>query len=447
MTVIELNMDGLVGPSHHYAGLSHGNIASTTNALRIANPQAAALQGINKMRLLHQHGIRQAILPPHQRPNLALLHQLGFTGSSKMQIEKAHQQAPELLSACYSASSMWAANAATVSASEDCPDRKVHFTAANLVGNLHRHQEAAFSKYLLERLFRDDHCFQHHPILPASLGTGDEGAANHSRLCASHSEAGINLFVYGKRTLNNTDQQHGPMTFPARQTLEASQAIARAHGLDDNRVVFACQNPEAIDSGVFHNDVIAVANESVLLVHQQAWRDQSLVYQELQAKADFEIHLIEIAREQLSMAEAVSSYLFNSQLLTLPDGAMVLVSPTECETMPRVRACIDELIHDSSNPIAQVWYLDLRQSMQNGGGPACLRLRVPLHDRELQAMHQGILVNESLLDKLEAWVRRHYRNQLTASDLSDPGLPDEIFAALDELTSLLLLGSIYPFQL
>lgn len=146
MNVYELNMDGLVGQTHHYAGLSSGNIASTNNALSISNPQAAARQGLEKMRRLYNMGLKQGLLPPHQRPNLNLLYQLGFKGTPSEQINKAYKTAPELLSACYSASCMWTANAATVSASVDTEDNKVHFTAANLISNLHRHQEADFSK-------------------------------------------------------------------------------------------------------------------------------------------------------------------------------------------------------------------------------------------------------------------------------------------------------------
>lgn len=447
MPVHELNIDGLVGPTHHYAGLSAGNVASTQNALSDANPQAAARQGLHKMRFLHNMGLKQALFPPHQRPNLDLLYQLGFTGTPQQQITKAHKQAPELLSACYSASSMWAANAATVSASNDCSDNKVHFTAANLVSNLHRHQEASFSKYLLEQIFLDENYFQHHPVLPQSLGTGDEGAANHSRLCATHNDAGIALFVYGKRALNHTDKQINPIKYPARQTFEASTAIARAHQLNPSRVVFACQNPEAIDLGVFHNDVIAVANESVLLVHQKAFVNQQNVYQELQDKAEFHINIIEVTNEHLSIPDVVASYLFNSQLLSMPDGSMALIAPTECETNPRVKTFIDEMINDSKNPLSQIYFLDLKQSMLNGGGPACLRLRVPLNENELMAMHQGVVVNNALLDDLDDWVIRHYRDQLCVKDLADPALLDESLTALDALTQLLDLGSIYPFQM
>lgn len=449
MQVYELNLDGLVGPTHNYAGLASGNLASTTNALSPSNPQTAALQSLAKMRLLHQLGLKQALLPPHQRPNLHLLYQLGFTGTAAQQVEKAYRVAPELLSACYSSSSMWAANAATVSASLDTQDNRVHFTAANLISNLHRQQEAEFSRYLLKKLFHAKTYFAHHPILPNSLITSDEGAANHNRLCSSHGEAAINLFVYGKSGMKiNTGA--GPVKYPARQTLEASQAIARAHQLNPDRVIFACQNPKAIDEGVFHNDVIAIANESVLLIHEEAFAQQAAVLKDLRAKANFPVQIIEVNSRRITVAEAVTTYLFNSQLITLPNSVskedMTLIAPFECQENQTVNAFIDELLADDSNPIRTVHYLELKQSMRNGGGPACLRLRLPLTEQELNAMHQGILVNDALLDTLDDWVMRHYRCQLHASDLADPHLIDESLSALDELSKILKLGSIYPFQ-
>lgn len=446
MNVYELNMDGLVGPSHHYAGLSEGNIASTTNALRVANPAAAALQGIDKMRLLHRMGIKQAILPPHQRPNLHLLHQLGFTGTPSEQIAKAMRADPMLLSACYSASSMWTANAATVSSSTDTKDGRIHFTAANLVSNLHRHQEASFSHQLLNHLFANQQYFTHHQVLPNTLITSDEGAANHSRLCANHANPAISLFVYGKQALKSIQTAPAPKRFPARQTLEASQSIARSHQLDPNHVVFACQNPVAIDEGVFHNDVIAVANEHLLLIHEDAFLNQQDVFAQLRAKAAFPLQIIEVSRKELCVADAVKSYLFNSQIITLPDHGMAIIAPAECEHNIAIKAFIDNLLTSKTNPINQVHYLDLKQSMRNGGGPACLRLRIPLYENELSAMHQGILATDLLLDTLSNWVIKHYRTELHVTDLADPALINECFTALDELTSILNIGPIYPFQ-
>ncbi|MGL6030175.1 MAG: N-succinylarginine dihydrolase [Legionella sp.] len=445
--VYELNMDGLVGPTHHYAGLAPGNIASEHNALSQSNPQAAALQGLQKMRFLHELGLKQAVLPPHQRPNLELLHQLGFKGTAKEQINQAVRTAPQLLSACYSASSMWTANAATVAASSDTRDAKVHFTAANLVSNLHRHQEAYFSQQLLARLFHDPKHFHHHQVLPATVITGDEGAANHNRLCQSHSHTGINLFVYGKKALGHHEPHSEPVLYPARQTREASEIIARNHLLNEDQLIFACQNPAAIDQGVFHNDVIAVANESVFLLHEEAFVAQETLLAQVRQQASFPLTIIELSNQQLSIADAVQTYLFNSQLITLPEQqGMMLIAPFECQNHPRVKACIDSLLADSTNPINHVHYMDLKQSMRNGGGPACLRLRVPLNTTELAAMHQGVLINNQLLDELEYWVTRHYRTQLTVADLADPLLMDESLTALDELTQILKLDALYPFQ-
>lgn len=447
MKVFELNMDGLVGPTHHYAGLSSGNIASIHNALKPANPQAAARQGLEKMRFLHEMGLKQAISPPHQRPNLSLLYQLGFKGTPTEQINQASKKAPELLSACYSASSMWTANAATVSPGTDTQDNKVHFTAANLVSNLHRHQEADFSKKLLEYLFNNNDYFVHHPILPRTSITGDEGAANHNRLCQNHSQPGVHLFVYGKKALNSQSNNPSPHKYPARQTKEASEAIARSHLLHPEYVIFACQNPDAIDLGVFHNDVISVANESVYLIHEEAFYNQKDMMKALQSKVDFSLHIIEVKTKDLTVSEAVSTYLFNSQLITIPNqDKMMLIAPIECKENSRAKQCIDDMLSDASNPVANVHYFDLKQSMRNGGGPACLRLRIPLNSLEISAMHQGVLVTRPLLDRLDQWVLTHYRTELTSADLADPQLMNESLTALDELSQILKLGSIYPFQ-
>lgn len=443
MRTYELNLDGLVGPTHHYAGLSLGNIASTCNALKTSNPQAAAKEGLAKIRLLHQLGIKQAIMPPHQRPNLYLLHQLGFKGTPTEQLKKVSKTAPNLLSACYSASSMWTANAATVSPSSDTNNHKIHFTPANLVANLHRSQEAEFSSQLLQLFFANPNYFEHHPIIPRSNHTSDEGAANHNRLCLTHAHPGIHLFVYGKSAQDPWCLR--PHNYPARQSLEAFQSITRNHLLNPDKIVFARQNAKAIDLGVFHNDVISVANESVFLVHEEAFATQQQVLAQLREKANFPLTIIQISKEQLTIQEAVASYLFNSQLLSLDEG-MLLLAPMECDQNPKVRACIQTLLEDTSNPISKVKYLTLKQSMQNGGGPACLRLRIPMNKKELAGMHQGVLVHEPLLDALDAWVIKNYRTQLSLEDLADPQLMNESLSALDELSQLLQLGSVYPFQ-
>jgi succinylarginine dihydrolase len=435
--VYELNLDGLVGPTHHYAGLAYGNIASMAHANTLSNPLEAALQGLQKMRFLHELGVKQAVLPPQLRPNLKLLHQLGFTGTITNQLNQAKKYNPRALSAAFSASSMWAANSATVTPSIDALDNRVHFTAANLVQHLHRHQEADASTALLKKIFSNPNYFVHHDILPKTPDYNDEGAANHNRVASTHATKGLHLFVYGKK-IADTTRTH----YPARQTEAASRAIARQHALNAEQALFVAQNPIAIDAGVFHNDVISLANESVFLVHQDAFVDQKNFLKQLKQQADFDLNIIEINRNMLSLEEAVQSYLFNSQLVTLPNTStsnMALIAPQECQESSRINQLIDDLISDASNPISAVHYVALKQSMQNGGGPACLRLRAPLTKLELSNMHQAVLMTDDLFNTLEALIMKHYRTELTPHDLADPILVDEAFAAYDAIIGALHL--------
>lgn len=442
MQTFELNLDGLVGPTHNYAGLGIGNVASVEHALQISNPQQAALQGLAKMRWLHEQGLRQAVMPPHARPNLAFLSALGITGTPEQQVTRIAKLDPLLLRATFSASAMWTANAATVSASSDTEDGRVHFTPANLISSVHRFHEADFSARLLRYIFADNQYFCHHDPLPATAYFSDEGAANHGRLCQSHSDSATNFFVYGRHG-SNINEQHN---FPARQTLEASQAIARLHQLDPDKTLFVQQNPVAIARGVFHNDVISVANNNLFLVHEEAFCQQQEFYTKLQQTVDCTLQIVTVGTNQLTLDEARASYLFNSQVLTMPNNEMLLLAPGECSESIAIQQIINDWISDPLIPITAVKYFDLRQSMNNGGGPACLRLRILLTSTELNAMHQGILISSPLLNQLETWICRHYRTRLTPADLADPDLITETYTALDELTRILDLGNIYPFQ-
>ncbi len=441
----EINFDGLVGPTHNYAGLSFGNIASQEHRLQVSNPRAAAIEGLAKMKRLMDLGLHQAVLPPQHRPNVELLHRVGFSGSDEQVLHKAQCDAPHLLAACCSASSMWAANAATVCPSADAPDGRVYLTAANLVDGLHRAIEADATSAILRRIFADPQAFTHHDPLPSTTHFRDEGAANHTRLCRSHGEPGIQLFVYGASGAEKTR----PSRFPARQTLEASQAIARLHGLDPKRTFFAQQNPEAIDAGVFHNDVIAVGHRHVFFHHAQAFVDTSGLIDDLKRRFEQScgaaLHAIEVQVRDVSLSDAVETYLFNSQLIDTPDGKMALICPHECKNHKSVGPYLAALA-SSRGPISAVQFVNVRQSMQNGGGPACLRLRVVLTESQLSRMRQGVLLTNELHDQLQHWVRRHYRDNIAAKDLSDPNLAEESRAALDELSGILRLGSIYAFQ-
>lgn len=441
---VEANFDGLVGPTHNYAGLSFGNVASTRNADRPSNPREAARQGLMKARALLDLGLAQGILPPQERPHLPTLRRLGFTGTDAQILAKAARQAPELLAATSSASAMWTANAATVSPGADTGDARVHLTPANLCSNLHRAIEAETTARILKAAFPDPSHFAHHAPLPATPTLGDEGAANHTRLCADYGEPGLELFVYGR----GGGSDLGPTRFPARQTRLASESIARLHELSSHGAFFAQQHPEAVDRGVFHNDVIAVGNREVLLYHEHAFVDAQAVRGWIcthftgQRRPVF----IELSADEIGVDEAVNSYLFNSQLVCPPGGGMRLVVARECEEHPAVWAAIERIVGDPANPIDGVHVFDLRQSMNNGGGPACLRLRVVLMPEERAAVNAGIWLTPDRHDDLLGWIDQHYRDRLRIVDLADPQLLEESRTALDRLTGLLKLGSVYDFQ-
>ncbi len=443
----EVNFDGIVGPTHNYGGLAYGNIASIRHGYSLSNPRAAVLEGLAKMKFLADLGLKQAVLPPHERPDLQTARKLGFTGSDSEIVQKLSKEDPLLLASLYSSSSMWVANAATVSPSPDTQDRRVHFTPANLVSQFHRSLEPHFTGEILRIIFKDQQAFAHHHPLPGSFNFSDEGAANHTRLSASYGGPGVELFAYGREAFMRSGV--GPAVYPARQSLEASKAIARLHKLDARYTIFAKHNPDAIDSGVFHNDVISVGNRNVFLYHSSAFAESSKVLAQLQRGfADLcqeELVLIEARPEELSIEEAVQTYVFNSQLVSLSDDAMCLIAPTECRENARTKNALDRIVAED-NPIRNVYFVDVRQSMKNGGGPACLRLRVVLTEEEIAMVHQRVFLTDRLYEELVEWAQNHYREQLHLKELADPNLIRESRTALDELARILQLGSVYGFQ-
>ena len=438
----EANCDGLVGPTHSYVGLSPGNLASTKNAGEVSNPRGAALEGLSKMRRLSDLGVPQFVLPPHERPAVGLLKSLGFSGSDEAVIEDAWMTAPALAAAACSASPMWAANAATVTPSVDAADGRVHFTPANLLTNLHRSLEGAQTTRALRRLFPDERRFVVHDPLPAQPHFADEGAANHVRLCAEHGAPGVNLFVWGREAWERWDGK-----FPARQTREAFEAIQRRHGAA--RAIFPRQGRAAIEGGAFHNDVVCVGTRECLFFHERAFEDRAGLERQVRAAAEglFEPVFVDVSEADLPLADLVASYLFNSQLLVVPgEDRLVLLAPAETRDNPRAFA-VAEGLASSNSPIGRVDYVDVRQSMRNGGGPACLRLRVVLTDAELEATNPAQRFTPGLHTTLADWATRRYRDRLAPADLADPLLLTESREALDELSRILELGGdFYPFQ-
>ncbi len=444
MNATEINFDGLVGPTHNYGGLAQGNLASASNEGKVSNPREAALQGLSKMRALLRMGLVQGALPPQERPHVSSLRKMGFTGTDAQVVATAARANPLLLANVSSASAMWTANAATVSPSADTGDGKVHFTPANLASHFHRSLEADTTTRVLRAIFASEKHFTVHAAVPFHA-FGDEGAANHCRLAPSHGERGLEIFVYGKSAFAK-DGQGG---FGARQAMEASHIVATQHQLwTGGGALLTQQSKTAIDGGAFHNDVVAVSNGPALMFHAQAFEQRDAFLDSLKracAARGFDPVLLEATEDELTLPEAVKSYLFNSQILTLPSGSMALILPHEVEETPRAKAFVDRVLA-TNGPIREAHYFDLRQSMRNGGGPACLRLRVVLTDDERAALGNRGLVDEARIDALETIVRRHYRDRLAPADLADPLLLDESRAALDEIGYVLNLGPVHDFQ-
>lgn len=429
-SIYEINFDGIVGPTHHYGGYSYGNLASMHHQKNVSSPKRAALEGLKKMKLLADLGIPQAVLPPQERPSLPHLRALGFRGSNETIIKTAAKEALLLLSQLSSASSMWAANAATISPASDSSDGKVHISIANLLNRFHRSIESEETLRLFQRLFPDPQTFSIHSPLPKGGQFGDEGAANHIRFCQNELEKGVQLFVYGKSAFEE-NKNH----FPTRQALEASQAIARRHKLSKEHTYFVEQNPELIDLGVFHNDVISTGHRNFFLFHERAFVETDKLIKQIEKNSPFPIRFLKITEKMLPVKQAVETYFFNSQIVTLPDQTELFIAPEECRSLPLVEWIPMKIL-----------FTPLRESMHNGGGPACLRLRMVLTEEERKKVHPSIFLNDSLYNSLVTWVERHYRDKLHVDDLSDPSLLQESQEALDALTGLLKLGSFYSFQ-
>jgi len=445
--VREYNFDGIVGPTHNYAGLSSGNVASMSHGGQVSNPRRAALQGLAKMRLVSSLGVGQAVLPPHERPRLATLRQLGFRGSEEQVLAAAANDpltGDHALRLCSSAAAMWTANAATCIPSSDSGDGRLHLIPANLTSMFHRVLEADTTVRVLRSIFAAEDRFAVHDPLPGGAHFSDEGAANHIRLFAPGLPA-VHLFAWGRAAYGSSPAGGEPLRFPARQTREASAALARLGQVDPERALFPQQHPLGIDGGAFHTDVVAVGNGNVLLVHELAFVELEPLLERVQKLLGGALVLHRAAERDLPLSAAVATYPFNSQLLTLPDGGMVILAPLEAREEPRARAYLDS-VTAAGGPVKSVRYLDLRDSMENGGGPACLRQRIVLRDEERAAVRARVFLDDALADELEAWVRRHYRDRLAASDLRDVQLWRESCTALDELTKILQLGPIYDFQ-
>lgn len=413
MTIVEVQADRIVGPTHHFAGLGVGNVASAEHAWQPSNPAAAALQGLDKMRLVARLGVPQVILPPHPRPHTDLLLSLGFGDEPGERWSLAAKENPSLLSAAFSCSAMWTANAATVAPGVDCSDRHTHLVVANLSASVHRAIESEQTLADLRYVFGS--IASVHPPLLGGTPLRDEGAANHMRLAGTFASQGLHLFVHG-------DQSPESQKHFARHTLKASRAIARVMGLSEENTFHFKQHPKAIDAGAFHNDVVAASHLDTFIHHEDAFYepDEALerLRQQFREKTGFALKHIVVTGEQLPLEEAIGTYLFNSQLVSAPaESRPVLICPAEVEQSVSARRLVNDWI--DSGLIAGVHYVDLKLSMSGGGGPACLRLRVPIEASQLNQLPASSLWTEDLDHDLRALIHQSYPTHVTIDELAD----------------------------
>lgn len=435
----DLCIDALVGPTHGYSGLAEGNTASRRNAGRISRPRDAALQCLDKAWAVARAGVPQLVLPPRPRPNVELLRRIGFSGPIAATLRELAGE-PELLRSVYSAASMWMANAATVVSSRDSADSRCHVVPANQLANTHRSTEAEWNGRLL-RLALPGERFVHHDPLPSVSAFADEGAANHMVVRGSDGGRGVHVFVHGRDGFGDERTgRHRP-----RHTRLASAALARLAGLDPAITLHERQEPAAIEAGVFHNDVIAVAHDDFVLCHERAFASPGFPAR-LTARcgaAGFTPRVFVVREEELPLEEAVRTYLFNSQIVTGAGSKVVLLAPAEVERCPRARAVAESWLADAGGPIDSVRYVEVSESMGNGGGPACLRLRVPVSREEAESVDPRFRLTAALHARLADWIRRHYRETLSGDDLLDPRLVTEVREALDEVAGIFGVEVLY----
>lgn len=434
MSSVEVQIDRLVGPTHHFGGLGVGNVASRDHAGQLSNPRAAALQGLDKMALVSRLGVPQFILPPQRRPRLDWLRRCGLTGSDCDVLRRAHEEAPQLLSAATSCSAMWTANAATVAPSSDTRDGSLNLTIANLDASLHRWIEPEDTLSELRLCVPNE--AKVHPEVPGGTMMRDEGAANHMRLSAAVTGSGLHVFVFG-------DGHPTPKQYFARQTRAACLAVARLNQLPLEGVILLKQNSNAIDAGAFHNDVVALSHRDLVVCHEAAYHNSE---ESLSALGDrFEslfrkpLRIVVVGSQQLTLADSIRTYLFNSQVIDSPheDAPPIMICPKEVREHPQANELVEGW-RDREAMFSEVRSVELRQSMAGGGGPACLRLRVPVPADQIEAFNPAMKWTEKLDREIREVIERDYPTSITLNDLSRIDLVRELEAAGERVRAMLL---------
>lgn len=331
---------------------------------------------------------------------------------------------------------MWMANAGTCSSRTDTLDGKGRIVIANLTASLHRGQESEERHLQLRYLFQDLDQFEVVQALPSVHPLRDEGAANAMRFWNPKNNRGMYVFVFGEGYSQAKNVSHPeiarmlPKVHPSRQTALASQLVARRLGIGDTRSLFVQQLPKAIDAGVFHNDVIATSHEDFLLVHECAYVDQP---NSLDRMADIfrkqchgTLRTLVITEKELSLSEAVATYLFNSQIVTRKDGSWLMLCPVECQESPTASQVLKRIQREEPR-IGAIEFVSLRESMANGGGPACLRLRTYASEQEIDELPARTRIQDESLSFLEGVIASEYPETVQLEDFLDLDLVSHCF--------------------
>ena len=322
-------------------------------------------------------------------------------------IQSIYDKGPKYLSTISSSSFMWMANSATVSPSVDHKDNKLHITPSNLALTPHRSLEINQTQFLFSELFNNTDQFRVH--LPSPNYFRDEGAANHIRFAPSLESKGLHLMVYSCES----EQIEKDVTdsFPGRQTKEASKFIIQQQGVSDSQVVFAKQNSDSVQQGIFHNDVISSGHLDLFITHELAFEDTNLVINDLQSKY-YALHkenlnVVVIKESMLSIKECVLTYFFNMQIISPNSNDMELILPMECLGNQRIQTVLT-YIQEKEERIKDIHYVQLNESMKNGGGPACLRLRLQLTMPQWTVIPSKFKFNDKLYKDLIEIIQTNY---------------------------------------
>ena len=316
-------------------------------------------------------------------------------------------------------------------------DNAIHITVANLNSMMHRSIEPKFTYKMLKRILNKK--VNINKSLLNLPNIGDEGAANHIRIAERHNVPGYQIFVYSSENISHAKTIE-------RQSLIGSKLIARKNCVEDQRVFYLQQSNRAIRYGSFHNDIVSTANENIFIYHEEAFestQELKVILAKLK-KLVPNFKPIKILNSEIDLQTIVSSYLLNSQLISLPSGGMMFLLPSEVKQYPNCMQWLEKI--SAEEEIKKIKFIDVKQSMRNGGGPACLRLRMIFNENEISSVNKNFLLDDNKIDLLTNLIENKYRDRLQPDDLLDPNLADESLEILDALTKIFKTGSIYNFQ-